>query len=162
MRMWTIGKLSEAAKVTQRTIRYYEELELLKPLSRGDNRFRYYDETHVARLEAIRILKESGLGLKDISLAVSPILDSRGQPIPAGREIALKICDVLMSKKQELTHSERNSPLSEGIEAILSDIKVCLSCTDDGFKVDCGTCVKAPAVITDWTYPIAQPAKELN
>jgi DNA-binding transcriptional MerR regulator len=160
--MWTIGKLAEAANVTQRTIRYYEELELLKPLSRGDNRFRYYDESHVARLEAIRVLKESGLGLKDISLAVSPILDSRGQPIPAGREIALKIRDVLLNKKQNLVSHEAFSHLNEGIEAILSDIKICLSCVDDAFQVDCASCTKGPAVITEWAYPVAQPAKELN
>ncbi|HVJ65154.1 MAG TPA: MerR family transcriptional regulator [Bdellovibrionota bacterium] len=160
--MWTIGKLSEAAKVTQRTIRYYEELELLKPLSRGDNRFRYYDESHVARLEAIRVLKDSGLGLKDISLAVSPILDSRGKPIPAGREIALKIRDVLLGKKQNLSEIEKRSALAEGIELLLNDLKVCLSCNEEAFKVDCGTCQKGPTVITEWAYPLAQPAKELN
>lgn len=158
--MWTIGKLAEAANVTQRTIRYYEELELLKPLNRGGNRFRYYDESHVARLEAIKVLKESGLGLKDISLAVSPILDSKGNPIPAGREIALKIRDILCQKKETL--APHDTMLARGIDAILSDIKVCLSCTETSAAVDCGTCVKAAPVVKDWMFPIAQPAKELN
>lgn len=160
--MWTIGKLAEAANVTQRTIRYYEELELLKPLNRGDNRFRYYDETHVARLEAIRVLKEHGLGLKDISLAVSPILDSRGQPIPAGKEVALKIRDVLCSEKSLLTPADQGSLLARGIEAILADIKMCLSCAEDSLQADCGTCVKVPPSMKEWAFPIAQPARELN
>jgi DNA-binding transcriptional MerR regulator len=158
--MWTIGKLAEAANVTQRTIRYYEELELLKPLSRGDNRFRYYDETHVARLEAIKLLKDSGLGLKEISLAVSPIMDSSGQPIPAGREIAFKIRDVLSAQKDK--NQSLASPLATGIELILSDINVCLSCVEEAFNADCGSCAKGPKVITEWAFPLAQPAKELN
>lgn len=160
--MWTIGKLAETAKVTQRTIRYYEELELLKPLNRGDNRFRYYDDTHVARLEAIKVLKDQGLGLKDISLAVSPILDSRGQPIPAGREVALKIRDILCKAKAELEDSPENAALVLGIDSILSDIKVCLSCVEDAYEADCGTCAKLPSTVKEWAFPVAQPSRELN
>lgn len=160
--MWTIGKLAETAKVTQRTIRYYEELELLKPLNRGDNRFRYYDESHVARLEAIRVLKDQGMGLKDISLAVSPILDSKGMPIPAGREVALKIRDLLLKAKAELSPLDEGTYLSKGIELILEDIKLCLSCAEDALQADCGSCAKVPTAFKDWAFPVAQPARELN
>ena len=62
-----IGELADRAKVSQRTIHYYEELGLIKPLTRTDAGHRYYDVTTVERLEKIKTLKELGLSLEEIS-----------------------------------------------------------------------------------------------
>ncbi len=68
--MFSIGQLAKKAKVSNRTIRYYEELGLLVPKFRGSNRYRYYDESHVERLGLVKMLQESGFALKEIVAAL--------------------------------------------------------------------------------------------
>lgn len=53
-----IGDLARRARVTPRTLRYYESLGLLQPAARRSGGFRLYDEQAVGRLERIRQLKE--------------------------------------------------------------------------------------------------------
>jgi len=162
--MFTIGKLADIAKVTQRTIRYYEELELMQPLDRGNNRFRYYDDSHVGRLAVIKVLKEKGLGLKDISIAVSPILDLRGEPIPAGKEMAHKICEVLKPVRElnKDNPSDSSRYLLEGIDSIFEDIKPCLNCTEEASEADCENCHKASPDLKSWAFRVAKPSAALS
>jgi DNA-binding transcriptional MerR regulator len=53
-----IGEVAERTGVTQRTLRFYEEKGLLKPLSRMDGGFRLYSESDIRRVEQIRRLKQ--------------------------------------------------------------------------------------------------------
>ena len=62
-----IGELVDRAKVSKRTIHYYEELRLIKPLTRTDADHIYYDISAVERLEKIKTLKELGFSLEEIS-----------------------------------------------------------------------------------------------
>jgi DNA-binding transcriptional MerR regulator len=62
-----IGEAAEATGLTQRTIRYYEELGLLKPAAHVSGGNRRYDDEDIERLRLIRQLKDVvGLGLADI------------------------------------------------------------------------------------------------
>ena len=61
-----IGELAEKAGVTPRTIRYYENLGLLKPSEREGKGFRYYTEAELARLHKIYTLQALGLTLEEI------------------------------------------------------------------------------------------------
>ncbi len=61
-----IGELAEKAGVTPRTIRYYENLGLLKPSEREGKGFRYYTEAELARLHKIDALQSLGLSLEEI------------------------------------------------------------------------------------------------
>ena len=62
-----IGELAQKAGVTPRTIRYYENLGLLKPSEREGRGFRYYTEAEFARLRKIDALQSLGLTLEEIS-----------------------------------------------------------------------------------------------
>jgi DNA-binding transcriptional MerR regulator len=53
-----IGEVAERTGVTQRTLRFYEERGLLRPLSRMDGGFRLYSEDDVRRVEQIRRLQD--------------------------------------------------------------------------------------------------------
>ncbi|MFP3509948.1 MerR family DNA-binding transcriptional regulator [Peribacillus sp. SIMBA_075] len=44
MEFWTVGQLSKLANVTIRTIRYYDQIQLLTPEFRHANGRRYYTE----------------------------------------------------------------------------------------------------------------------
>jgi MerR family transcriptional regulator, copper efflux regulator len=62
----TIGDLARTAGTTPKTIRYYEQLGLLRPPARGENRYRYYDDAHVQQLRFIRRAQRLGLSLGEI------------------------------------------------------------------------------------------------
>lgn len=61
-----IGELAQKAGVTPRTIRYYENLGLLKPSEREGKGFRYYTEAELAKLHKIDALQSLGLTLEEI------------------------------------------------------------------------------------------------
>ena len=66
-----IGDVAHATGLTQRTIRYYEELGLLPPPERTQGDFRLYTAQDVRRLAEIARLKELlGLSLAEIKVIV--------------------------------------------------------------------------------------------
>ncbi len=65
-----IGELAEKAGVTPRTIRYYENLGLLRPNEREGKGFRYYTNTELAKLQKIDCLKSLGLTLEEITTVI--------------------------------------------------------------------------------------------
>src|SRR5579864_1553651 len=66
-RLRRIGEAAEATGLTQRTIRYYEELGLLKPAAHVSGGNRRYDDEDLDRLQLIKRLREVvGLSLADI------------------------------------------------------------------------------------------------
>lgn len=73
-----IGELAEKAGVTPRTIRYYENLGLLRPNEREGKGFRYYTNTELAKLQKIDCLKSLGLTLEEITSVIDLYEDSTG------------------------------------------------------------------------------------
>jgi DNA-binding transcriptional MerR regulator len=66
-----IGELAEKTGLTQRTLRYYEEVGLLAPPSRMAGGFRLYSPDDVARVEQVRQLKQVlGFSLAEIRTIV--------------------------------------------------------------------------------------------
>ncbi len=64
-------RIHEAAAevgLTPRSIRYYEEVGLLKPAARSDGDYRLYDETDIERLRFIKGLRDdAGFSLAEIA-----------------------------------------------------------------------------------------------
>jgi DNA-binding transcriptional MerR regulator len=68
-RLLRIQEVSVEAGLTPRSIRYYEELGLLRPAARSRGAYRLYDASDVERLRFIRDLRdEAGFSLAQISL----------------------------------------------------------------------------------------------
>lgn len=63
---YSIRELSELAGVSARTLRYYDELGLLKPLYVNDAGYRYYGEKELTLLQQILFYRQRGLELKQI------------------------------------------------------------------------------------------------
>ena len=61
-----IGDFAKLAGTNLRTLRYYEELDLLIPASRSQGGFRYYRRTDLNRLNMIHDLQALGLPLERI------------------------------------------------------------------------------------------------
>ena len=64
--MYSTGKLSEISGVSSRTLRYYDEIGLLKPSFINESGYRYYDDKEVALLQQILFYKKRGFDLHTI------------------------------------------------------------------------------------------------
>lgn len=63
---YSIKEMSEMAGVSARTLRYYDEIDLLKPSSVTESGYRYYGEREVMLLQQILFYRERGLELGSI------------------------------------------------------------------------------------------------
>ena len=65
-RLLRVGELSKQTGKTSRTLRYYEEIDLLKPAQRSKGGFRLYHPDTVTRVHWIDRLQELGFSLFEI------------------------------------------------------------------------------------------------
>lgn len=63
---YTVQKLGKLAGVSTRTLRYYDEIELLRPARINSSGYRIYGQEEVDRLQQILFYRELGVGLNDI------------------------------------------------------------------------------------------------
>ncbi|MGH7014824.1 MAG: Cu(I)-responsive transcriptional regulator [Stellaceae bacterium] len=73
----TIGEAASRSGMPPKTIRFYEEIGLIGPADRFDNRYRAYSETDVHTLRFIHRARSLGFPLKDIRPLLSLYRDRR-------------------------------------------------------------------------------------
>lgn len=61
-----IGEVAERVGLSLRTLRYYEEVELLTPLKRTEGGFRLYAEEQVDRVALIKQMKPLGFSIEEM------------------------------------------------------------------------------------------------
>ncbi|MFD3450349.1 MerR family transcriptional regulator [Microbacteriaceae bacterium 4G12] len=66
MKRWTTGQVSKQRNISVRTLRYYDQINLLTPSFKDENGRRYYSEEDLFKLEKIIILKSLSLPLENI------------------------------------------------------------------------------------------------
>jgi MerR family copper efflux transcriptional regulator len=89
--------ISEAAKesgLSAKTIRYYEEIELIAAAARGENGYRQYDRKAVKELRFLAHAREVGFGLEESK----QLLDLSRNPERQSRHAR----DLVMEKSQKL------------------------------------------------------------
>jgi DNA-binding transcriptional MerR regulator len=64
--MYTIKELASLAGVTTRTLRFYDQIGLLKPASAGRNGYRLYNSDSALRMQQILFYKRLGFDLQEI------------------------------------------------------------------------------------------------
>jgi len=87
--LWRIGEVAKLTGVTTRTLRYWEELELLQPSSYRTSGERLYSLADVARVSRIRNLQDLlGFSLAEVRTVLGTedvdILDRVGSELRAG------------------------------------------------------------------------------
>ncbi|HJF87791.1 MAG TPA: MerR family transcriptional regulator [Companilactobacillus farciminis] len=63
---YTIKKLAEMTGITTRTLRYYDDINLLKPSEVNENNYRIYDEKNVNKLQQILFYRSLNFPLQEI------------------------------------------------------------------------------------------------
>jgi DNA-binding transcriptional MerR regulator len=92
---YTVRKLAKLAGVSTRTLRYYDEIDLLKPARINTSGYRIYGADEIDRLQQILFYKEMGVELVQIQkILEAPDFDELG----ALREHLLK----LLEKKKQI------------------------------------------------------------
>ena len=106
--MKTVHEVSKLAKVSVRTLHYYDSIGLLSPSTVSEAGYRLYDDTALERLQYILLFRELGFPLKEIKM----ILNSSD----FDRNRALEQQIELLTLKKE--HLENLINFARGIKAI--------------------------------------------
>jgi DNA-binding transcriptional MerR regulator/ADP-ribose pyrophosphatase YjhB (NUDIX family) len=86
---WSIQQVARVSGVTARTLRYYDEIGLLRPARVGTNGYRYYEREQLLRLQQILLLRELGLDLATIG----GVVDAEHDPIDTLRRHHRRLLD---------------------------------------------------------------------
>ncbi|MCI3134215.1 MerR family transcriptional regulator [Phenylobacterium aquaticum] len=66
MGIYTVGEVARLSGLSIRALRHYDEIGLLKPMTVGENGYRYYGADELLRLQQILFHRELGLPLDEI------------------------------------------------------------------------------------------------
>lgn len=91
--LYTAGEIARIAGVSLRTIRFYDEKGLLKPVSYSEAGYRYYNQESLAVLQRILMLKYLGFSLQRIE----EVMTSRNMELQLSEQKEL-----LIQKKRQL------------------------------------------------------------
>ena len=67
---YTIGEAAKKLQVSTRTLRFYEEKDLVRPAYTEENGYRFYEKDQIIQLELILFIKELGFSLKQIKMII--------------------------------------------------------------------------------------------
>ncbi|NOU67368.1 MerR family transcriptional regulator [Paenibacillus sp. LMG 31461] len=127
---YTVQHLGKLAGISTRTLRYYDEIELLMPARINSSGYRIYGQNEVDRLQQILFYRELGIPLEQIKdIMSSPtydgtraLMDHREQLLDKRRQLDILIANVeqtIASKEGRLTMS--NKEKFEGFKQKLID-----------------------------------------
>ncbi len=130
-----IGEVAEQLNVTVRTIRYYEEEELLEPC-RTKGGTRLYTEKHLARLRAILHLTENGFSLEVIRL-----IGKMRETCLTGHQGSKKISSIIGNTLTDIDEKINNlKALKTELLAAERQVKKCSSCKNKPSSKGCPKC----------------------
>ena len=112
---YSIKALSEMAGISTRTLRYYDEIELLKPAKISESGYRVYTDKEVDLLQQILFYKELGLDLKTIKkILISP---------------SFNIIEALYTHKKRLLEKRAQ------IDLLINNVEKTIESTERGYKM---------------------------
>ncbi len=94
---YQIGEIARKLHISPRTIRYYEEIGLLKEAKRKYGNYRVYDEEDLMRLKFIRKLKLLGLKLSQIQE-----LEKLYREHPSNKKLIPRLIEMFDEKIKEI------------------------------------------------------------
>jgi DNA-binding transcriptional MerR regulator len=102
-----IGNLAERAGTNAPTVRYYEEIGLLKPADRKGGGQRAYGEEDVRRLTFIRRCRDFGFSIEQVRSLVT-LVEDRERSCTEARDLAAEHLASVRAKLAELKALERS------------------------------------------------------
>ena len=134
--LYKIGQVSKRARVTLRTIRYYEELGLIEPAVRTKGGFRLYTEEAIGKLRFIQ-----GLKLLDFPLSKIKEMFKIREIAQSGDEASHRIMRLLQGQQREATKKkEQYEKMLQEIHATMELVRGCYGCEIKPSYAACRSC----------------------
>ena len=90
---YTVKKLAKLSGISIRTLRFYDEIGLLKPAYYGENKYRYYEKAQLLMLQQILFFRELGFSLSDIERIIKSSDFDKVESLNSHRKILEKNLD---------------------------------------------------------------------
>lgn len=141
--MFRIGDFSKMSKTSIKTLRYYDEIGLLRPeYVDEENRYRFYTTEQLLKIHRIHAFKQIGFGIKGIQdlingINVDDLLISRKEELLRKQEeLAKQLLKIefLMSSKQEEYFMNYEAIIKETPSGIAYTKRMQLSGYDEYFQ----------------------------
>ncbi|WP_339673833.1 heavy metal-responsive transcriptional regulator [Dasania marina] len=127
--MYQIGEVTKRLNISADTLRYYEKIHLIPPISRSTSGLRLYSDKDLSRLKFIRRSQRMGFSLEEIAQLLT-FREAPQQAKPEIRQLAgEKLADIetnlqeLQTLRNELqllvnlcAGSEDGCPIIDGLE----------------------------------------------
>ncbi|WP_281828677.1 MULTISPECIES: MerR family transcriptional regulator [Lactobacillus] len=106
---YSVSEAAKLANVSPRTVRFYDEKNLVSPSSVGENGYRIYTAKEVEQLKLISYLRELGLSLKDIKKLLADKNSTRSLQllIERQKEINEEKIEALKDKQRQIKNFEK-------------------------------------------------------
>jgi MerR family copper efflux transcriptional regulator len=118
-----IGRVAETVGLSLRTIRYYEEMGLVRPSGRTNGGFRLYDTGDIERLLLIKRMKPLGYPLEEMARLlrlIDALTDATrscpgagGGQLPSAREAAEELQGYVQAVRDRITDLETKVAYAE-------------------------------------------------
>jgi len=132
----TTGDMARLSNNTLRTVRFYEEEQILQPARRSDGGHRLFPRSELDRLLLVSELREAGLSLEEIK-DVLAMKNKRGPASVAGQR-ALRLVQAHVRALEEKL--EVLARLKRDLTSTSELLEVCAHCNDGSFPEGCHHC----------------------
>lgn len=134
----TTGEMARRSNNTLRTVRFYEEEGILRPVKRSDGGHRLFEPSELDRLQLVTDLRALGLSLDDIK-AVLELKSSGASASDAAKKALLAVDERIRDLRAKLATLTR---LEQDLRATADVLHVCVACNDASFPESCAKCTK--------------------
>jgi two-component system chemotaxis response regulator CheY len=88
--VYTIGDISKIVNVSANTLRYYDEIGILKPcMVQSNNQYRYYSDSQIKEIAFILELKQYGFSLDEIKILLKDKSNQKLKPMLEEKRVEL-------------------------------------------------------------------------
>ncbi|MBC2161478.1 MerR family transcriptional regulator [Listeria booriae] len=114
---YTVQKLAKLAGVSTRTLRYYDEIGILKPARINSSGYRIYGQNEVDRLQQILFYREMNVGLDKIKAILEQPDFNETEALKTHRTQLLdkrkQLDELIRNVEKSIAHSERRITMTD-------------------------------------------------
>jgi DNA-binding transcriptional MerR regulator len=96
-----IAEVSEQYGISLDTLRYYERIGLIPPVTRNESGIRDYNELDIRRVEFVKCMRSAGLPI-EILIEYIGLVQQGDQTIEARKDILVEQRELLISRMEQM------------------------------------------------------------
>jgi len=160
-KLMRVGELAKEVGKTVRALHLYEEMGLLKPVSRSTGGYRLYTEDAIDRVNWISRLGDLGFSLPDVQGFLRDWEEAANGP--AGMARVRSVFEAKLAETRAVV--ARMQTLERDLQASLSYLDLCGSCAPSHVHKDCACCDQPghrPEATPELVSGLARPSRAID